>query len=97
MARGLLTSAGVATLSNVTSSASSVQLLAATDNRRMATFFNDSTSVCFVKFGTAASSSDYTIRMVSLSYFELPEPIYTGRIDCIWSTANGAMRVTEIA
>lgn len=87
-----------ATLSNVASSASSVTLLSSNASRMNATFYNDSTQICYVKFGTTASSTSYTIQMAASSYYELPVGrIYTGSIDAIWASANGNMRVTELS
>jgi hypothetical protein len=36
--------------------------------------------------------------MAAGGFYELPQPVYTGRIDCIWaSDASGAMRITELS
>ena len=88
-------SSSIGTLANVASSASSVTLLSANTARRGATIFNDSTQLLYVKFGTTASTTSFTIRMATLSYYEVPFG-YTGRIDGIWSVANGNARVTEV-
>jgi hypothetical protein len=88
--------ASAASVASVASSASSVTLLASNANRRGAAFFNDSTAVCYLKFGATASTSSFTVRMAAASYYELPTPVYTGIIDGIWASANGAMRVTEL-
>jgi hypothetical protein len=88
---------GTATLANVASSASSVTLLAANLSRLGATIFNDSTAILYVKFGTTASSSSYTVQIAGGGYYEMPDPVYTGRIDGIWASANGNARVTELA
>jgi hypothetical protein len=84
-----------ATLSNVSGSASSVQLLASTAGRKGASFHNDSTAVAYVKFGTTASTTSFTVKMNPDAHYELPQPVFTGKIDCIWAAANGAMRITE--
>jgi hypothetical protein len=84
------------TLSNVSGSASSVQLLASTAGRKAAYFHNDSTATAYVKFGTTASTTSYTVKMAPDSFYEIPQPVYTGRIDAIWSAANGSMRITEL-
>lgn len=92
-------SSATATLSNVASSASSVTLLSSNAARKGATIFNDSTAVVYVKFGTTASNSSYTVQIASLGYYELPftgQGIYTGRIDAIWASADGNARVTEL-
>jgi hypothetical protein len=87
--------AATATLSNVASSASSVTLLSANTSRKGATIHNDSTQIVYVKFGTTASATSYTVKMVADAYYEVPFG-YTGRIDGIWASANGNARITEM-
>lgn len=86
----------LATLTNVSGSAVNVTLLASNASRKMAMIYNDSASNLFVKFGTTASNTSYTVRLVSQAYYELPQPTYTGRIDGIWNAAVGAARITEL-
>lgn len=89
--------AGTATLTNVNDTASSVQLLAANTSRKGAIIHNDSTSDLLVKFGTTASATSFTYRVAAGGTLELPQPIYTGRIDGIWTAdASGAARITEM-
>lgn len=90
------TTSGTPVVTQVASSNSSVALLAANSLRKMATFFNDSTQVLYLKVGTTASSSSYTVKMAAASYYELPAPVFTGEIDGIWAAANGNVLVTEI-
>jgi hypothetical protein len=86
-----------ATLSNVSSSASSVTILAANTSRLGATVFNDSTEVLYLKFGSTASSSSFTVKMLAGAYYEMPTPhVYVGVISGIWASANGSARVTEL-
>lgn len=87
--------AATATLSNVASSATSVTLLAANSARIGAMIYNDSTQSVYVKFGTTASSTSFTVLLATNTYYEIPAG-YTGRIDGIWASANGNARVTEI-
>lgn len=82
-------------VTSVASSAASVTLLAANPNRLGAIIINDSNQVLFVKFGTTASSSSYSARLVSNGYYEVPFG-YTGIIDGIWVAANGNARITEL-
>ena len=90
-------SSTIATETQVSDSATSVQLLAAAADRLGASFDNNSTAVAYLKWGTTASTSSYTVRMVAGAFYELPLPIYTGRIDCIWdSAAGGKMAITEL-
>lgn len=85
-----------AIVTSVAASSSSVTLLSVNTNRQQAIFCNDSNSVAFLKFGITASNSSFTYRMVPNSMLELPRPVYVGRIDCIWTIPNGAMRITEV-
>lgn len=87
-----------ATLTNVNDTASSTTVLASNANRLGATFFNDSTSLLYLKFGATASTTSFTTQIQPGGYFELPGPaIYTGVIDGIWSAdASGAVRITEL-
>lgn len=86
-----------ATVNRVSSSTSNTTLLASNTSRRMATFYNDSTANCYLKFGATASVSSFTIKVAAGGYYELPLPIYTGIIDGIWDSVNGGMQVTEIS
>lgn len=92
-----LPNASSATLSNVNDTASSAQLAASNASRKGLLIFNDSTSALMVKYGTTASATDFTVKIAAGGYWEMPTPIYTGRVDGIWSSdASGAARVTEL-
>lgn len=94
---GILTPATTAAVTQVGDSASSVQLLAAAPTRLGASFFNDSSAIAYLKCGQTASTASYTVKMAAGGYYELPSPVYTGRIDCIWaSDAGGVMAITEL-
>lgn len=84
-----------ATANLVASSATTVTLLASNDNRRAAIIFNDSTKRLYVKLGTGASLSSYTIKMSAQGYWEVPG-FYTGAITGLWESVNGSAAVTEI-
>lgn len=85
-----------ATLTNVSASASSVQLLAANANRVGLIIFNDSTSSLYMKFGTTASTTNFTLKVFQGSSYEMTLPIFTGRIDGVWDVAVGSARITEL-
>ncbi len=85
-----------ATLANVASSGTSVTLQAANSGRMGWSVYNDSTSVLYLKYGTTASATSYTVLIPAGGYFEIAAPVYTGRIDGIWASANGNARVTEL-
>ena len=84
-----------ATLANVSSSASSVSLFAATAAAKGRTIYNDSTQVLYVKFGATASSTSYTVQLAAGAYYEVPQPAYSGAVDGIWASANGNARLTS--
>lgn len=86
--------APTATLSNVPSSATTVTILAANTGRVGAQVYNDSTQILYLKFGTAASSTSFTVKLAADTYYEVPAG-YTGIIDGLWASANGSARVTE--
>ena len=88
----------LATTSSVTSvndTASNTTLLSANILRRGFRLQNDSTQTAYVKYGTTATTTDYTVQLLPGAYLE--EENYTGRVDCIWAAdASGAMKITEL-
>lgn len=85
------------TVTSVASAATSAQMLASTAGRRGAMMFNDDANAVYVKFGTTASATDYTVQIPGGGYYEFPLPIYTGRVDAIWvADGSGSLRITEI-
>jgi hypothetical protein len=58
------------------------------------TVFNDSTAVLYLKYGTTASETDYTVQLAPGGYYEFPQPLYIGPVDGIWASANGNARLT---
>ena len=88
-----------ATVSSVAASVSAVTLIANQPNGVSArTIHNDSTATLYVKFGTAASTTDYTVKIPPDGYFEVPGPgPYGGIITGIWTSAVGNARCTEVA
>ena len=93
---GKYTSA-TATLSNVSASATSVTALSSNASRESAIFYNDSTSACYLKFGTTASTTSFTYKLRAAETLIVDgTPVYTGRVDAIWDSATGSMRVTEL-
>jgi hypothetical protein len=92
-----LSKSATATLSNVSGSASSVTLLASNTSRLGATIHNDSTADLYLKFGSTASSTSYTVKLTAQALYEVPGPyIYNGIITGIWSSATGSARITEL-
>lgn len=81
---------------DVASAISSAQLLAANTARRLVFITNDDANTLYVKYGQTASATDYNVAIPGGGYWEMPAPIYTGRLDGIWSAdGSGYARVTE--
>jgi len=92
------TTSSTGTISSVSGSATSVTILASNASRKNATFYNDSTATLYLALtSSAASTTAYTVQIPSNGYYELPiGKLYTGQITGIWSSATGAVRVTEL-
>jgi hypothetical protein len=84
-----------ATLANVASSATNVTVFAAQGDIHARAVYNDSTSVLYLKFGSTASTTSYTVQVAAGAYYEFPQPVYAGQVDGIWSSANGAARTSQ--
>jgi hypothetical protein len=83
------------TTARVASSATVVTLQAANAARRALKIFNESTSVLYVKDGSVASITDYSVQVQPGQGYEWPLPIYTGIVTGLWVSANGAAQLTE--
>jgi hypothetical protein len=92
--RSLKKALAAGTSSVSSSSTSSVMLLDINLERVGASIYNDSTSNLYIKLGSAASATDFTVLLVSGAYYELPYG-YLGTIEGIWSSTNGSARMTE--
>lgn len=83
-----------ATLTNIAASATSVTLAGVNVARLGLSIYNDSVATLYVKLGTTASATSFTLLMQPSSYYEVPFK-YTGRVDGLWATASGSARITE--
>lgn len=81
--------------SSVPGSVTNSNFLPSNGIRLGATIYNDSTALLYVKLGAVASTTDYTVKLFPLSYYEIPYG-YTGQIDGIWNSANGFARIDEL-
>ena len=83
-----------ATLTNVTSSASTATILASNTSRLGAWIVNESTATLYLKCGATASLTSYSVAIGPGVVWELPTSsvLYTGILDGIWSAANGRTR-----
>jgi len=85
-----------AMVASVAASATNVTLLSANTERVGFAVYNDSTAVCYLKFGATASSTSFTVLLSGGSYYEYAgHGIYEGQVDAIWATATGSARVTS--
>lgn len=89
---------GTAVVTSVPIAVVSTTLLAANASRKAATFYNDSVNrFLYLKWGTPASTTSFTVRIGPGGYYELPQAIYNGIITGIWNAAGaGACRITEL-
>lgn len=69
-------------------------LAASTTARRMILITNATAGVLFIKFGPAASSTDFTVRLAAGGFYEMPTPIYGGVITGILDTGTGNAQIT---
>jgi hypothetical protein len=88
------TSSAVTSTVSVTSS--SIAILDTNPSRNGSTIYNESGATAYVKLGTIASITDYTIQMIIGSYYELPFG-YKGAISGITSSGTATLRVTELS
>jgi hypothetical protein len=83
------------TVTSVADSASSQTLLSAGATRRGFRLYNDSPYPLYVKYGTTATTSSYTVKVEPYDW--LVEDGYGGRVDGIWSAnGSGSARITEL-
>lgn len=86
-----------ATVTSLASSATSAQLLASTAGRLGLLLSNTDANDVYVKYGTTASLTSFTVKIPGNYYWEMPHPVYTGRIDAIWAAdGTGSLYATEL-
>jgi hypothetical protein len=83
-------------ITSVAASVTSVQLLASTPTRKSFSVYNEATSICYLKFGTTASVTSYTVQIAAGGFYESNDIIYTGEVDAIFLGAVGSVRITEL-
>jgi hypothetical protein len=89
------------TVTSVAVTAVNTNLLASNANRRGAFFWNNGSGAngaVYIKLGTIASATDFTLRLSAQSFYELQQPNYTGNIDAIRQAAGTSnVLVTELS
>jgi len=93
-----LTKSATATLTRPATSTTSESVLASNANRNKAIFFNESTTTGgWLKFGTTASATSYSIRMEARDTFIIEgSGLYTGIVHFILDSGTSNMGVTEL-
>lgn len=87
---------GTASLTSVSATSGSVVLASSNEIRKSLSVFNDATVSLYLKMGTTASSTSFSLKLAAGGYWESAASIYTGRVDGIWdSSPTGAARITE--
>jgi hypothetical protein len=86
---------GTANLSNVSTSTTSAQLLASNGSRKGVVVYNDCAAILYVKFGTTASATSFTVLVDPGGHFN-DRGGFTGRIDGIVASGSCTARVTEL-
>jgi len=85
----------IATATNVAGAAADTALLAENTIRLGAAVYNDSAAILYLKLGTGASPTSFTVRMTPYAYYEIPYG-YTGKINGYWASTTGTARITEL-
>ncbi|MCC5641097.1 hypothetical protein LC593_35810 [Nostoc sp. CHAB 5844] len=84
------------TPTTVAASVTSQTIAAINSNRKGLTIWNDSTATLYIDFDSAASATDFAVKISAGGYYEMPFD-YTGVISGIWSAANGSALVREFS
>lgn len=87
-----------ATVGALASAATSAQMLAANPQRKGLLVTNTDANTLYLKYGEGATiTTSYTVAIPSGGYWEMPRPVYSGRIDAIWSAdGSGSAVYTEL-
>lgn len=75
-----------------------VLLLSASESRVHASIYNHVNASLFIGFDhPGVSTSSFDVKLVSGSYYELPRPIYQGRVWGVWDAAGGVAMMFDIS
>ena len=85
------------TVSSLASAATSATLRESNPARRGLIVHNTDANGLYLKYGTTASATSFTVLIPGGSMWEMPMPVYTGRIDVIWAAdGSGSAYYTEL-
>lgn len=92
--------AGVSTprysrLSTVVASSSSVLLADINPARKALSIINDGTGILYIAHGIVASTSSYTKALGQAETYVIEDDAYQGPVAGVWTSPNGAARITE--
>jgi hypothetical protein len=90
--------ATTSSITTVVSATANTTLLAANANRIFASIYNGANKTAYIKLGTAASTSSFSIQLLPNSYWEVPND-WAGAINAVWANGvngNNAL-ITELS
>lgn len=85
-----------ATVTSVSVSTVVVTLLSSNANRKGFIIYNNGTTQVFIKFGTGATTSSFTLVLNGSGFYESSKPIYRGAITAIRNAGTANVLVTEL-
>ncbi len=86
-----------AVTTNIPTATTSAAVLASNSSRKGTFVYNNCTANLYLKYGTAASTISFAVKIAGSELWEMPPPLFTGAIEGVWESAGstrGAM-VTE--
>ncbi len=85
----------VATLTNVPTATTSAAFLAANSSRKGVFTYNNCTANLYLKYGTAASTLSFNVKIAGSELWEMPLPTYTGVMEGVWES-TGSTRGAQV-
>lgn len=78
-------------------SSSAAQVLAAESGKREGLIiYNASSDNLYCLIDGVATTSNYSFRLTTNTYYEMPKSYFTDKVTGIWDGTNGGAKVTEI-
>lgn len=84
-----------AVTAQVAAATASTTLFSITTSVSGRNFYNASTAVCYLTYGTVSSSTAYTTQVAANTNYGLPVPTYAGPVSGSWTAANGTAYTTQ--
>lgn len=89
---------GATVVTSVAASATTVTLASVGVGGIVAcTVYNDSTVDLYLKIGSGASTTSFTVKIPGGGYWEMPSKFFTLTITGVWASATGNARITYAA